>query len=56
MWGKMRVYEKRGAGVEKCCVGGVGKCDKTKKGLHGCRRSFFRTKSREDQKMVLHIS
>ena len=48
---------KRGAGVlEKCCGGGVGKRGKTKKGLRGRRRSFFRTKSREDQKMVLHVS
>ena len=42
--------------VEKCCVGGVGKHGETKKGLHGCRRSFFCTKSREDQKMILHVS
>ena len=41
--------------VERCCVGGVGKRGKTKKGLRGRRRSFFRTKSREDQKMVLHV-
>ena len=39
---------------ERC--GCVEKRGKTKKGLHGLRRSFFRTKSREDQKMVLHVS
>ena len=42
--------------VEKCCVGGVGKRWKTKIGLNGRRRSFVRTKSREDQKSVLHVS
>ena len=50
------ICEERCGCVEKCCVGCVGKRGKTKKGLHGRRRSFFRTKSREDQKMVLHIS
>ena len=35
--------------VEKCCVGGVGKRGKTKKGLHGRKSSFFCTKSREDK-------
>ena len=39
---------------ERC--GCVEKRGKTKKGLHGLRRSFFRTKSKEDQKMVLHVS
>ena len=52
----VRICEERCGCVEKCCVGDVGKRGKTKKGLHGCRRSFFRTKSREDQKMVLHVS
>ena len=51
------ICEERCGSVEKCCVGGgVGKRGKTKKGLHGRRRSFFRTKSGEDQKMVLHVS
>ena len=42
--------------MEKCYAGGVRKRGKAKKGLHGRRRSFFRTKSREDQKMVRHVS
>ena len=50
------ICEERCGCVEKCCVGGVGKRGKTKIGLHGHRSSFFRTKSREDQKMVLHFS
>ena len=50
------ICEERCGSMEKCCVGGVGKRGKTKKGLHGCRRSFFRTKSKEDQKMVLRVS
>ena len=48
--------EKKCGSVEKCCVGGVRKRGKTKKDLHGHRRSFFRTQSREDPKMVLHVS
>ena len=47
------IREERRGSVEKCCVGKRGK---TKTGLHGRRRSFFRTKSREEQKMVLHVS
>ena len=49
------ICEERCGSVEKCFVGGVGKRGKTKKSLHGRRRSFLRTKSREDQKMVLHV-
>ena len=49
--------EERCGSMEKCCEGGVGKRgEDQKKGLHGRRRSFFCTKSREDQKMVLHVS
>ena len=48
--------EERCGSVEKCSVGGVGKRGKTKKGLHGRRRLFFRTKSWEGQRMVLHVS
>ena len=47
------ICEERCGSVEKCCVGKRGK---TKKDLHGLRRSFFPTKSREDEKMVLHVS
>ena len=50
---EVSICEERCGGVEKCCVGKRGK---TKNGLHGRRRSFFRTKSREDQKIVLHVS
>ena len=50
------ICEERCGSVEKCCVGGVGKRGKTKKGPHGRRRSFFCAKSREDQKMDLHVS
>ena len=50
------ICEERCGSVEKCCVGGVGKRWKTKKDLHGRRRSFLCTKSREDQTMVLHVS
>ena len=46
------ICEERCGCVERCCVRGVGKHGKTK----NRRRSFFRTKSREDQKMVLHVS
>ena len=60
VWGRVgedvSICEERCECVEKCSVGGVGKRGKTKKGLHGRRRSFFRTKSREDQKMILHVS
>ena len=52
----VNICEERCGCVEKCCVGDVAKRGKTKKGLDGRRRSFFRTKSREDQKMVLHVS
>ena len=38
------ICEERCGNVEKCYVGGMGKGGKTKKGLHGRRRSFFRTK------------
>ena len=40
------ICEERCGSVEKCYVGSVGKRGKTKKGLHGRRRSFFCTKSR----------
>ena len=42
----MSICEEKCGSVEKCCVGGVGKRGKIKKGLHGRRRSFFCTKSR----------